>query len=57
MQASMEVIWFRPVCRTIALFPMVLGGGVAMTGTAGFQVLFAVDVGQVSTTLTDTASS
>ena len=53
----MEVIWFRPVCRTIALFPMVLGGGVAMTGTAGFQVLFAVDVGQVSTTLTDTASS
>lgn len=48
---SNELIWFRRVCRFIAVFPLVLGATVALTGTAGFEVLFSVDVEEVSPTL------
>ena len=40
-----EVAWFRRVCRMIAVFPLLLGGAMALTGVAGFQVLFGVEVG------------
>ena len=46
-----EVVWFRRVCRMIAVFPLVIGGTVAFTGTSGFQVLFGVEVGDVNNTL------
>ena len=45
-----ELIWFRRVCRFIAVFPLVLGGTIAFTGTAGFGVLFGVDAPDVSPT-------
>ena len=48
---SAEIVWFRRVCRFVAVFPIVLGGAVAPTGVAGFEVLFDVEVGDVDPTL------
>ena len=46
-----EVVWYRRVCRMVAVFPLVIGGTVVFTGNPGFQVLFGVEVGDVNNTL------
>ena len=50
MPESREAVWFRRTCRMVACFPLVLGGTIALSGTAGFEVMFGVEVGIVDST-------
>ena len=51
MAQSSELLWFRNVCRAYALIPLLVGSTVALTGTAGYEVLFRLSLGPVDPSL------
>lgn len=51
MPRSSELLWFQRVCWGIACVPLVLGSTIALTGGAGLDVVFGLDLGELDPSL------
>ncbi|MBT8469817.1 MAG: DUF4345 domain-containing protein [Deltaproteobacteria bacterium] len=51
MPRSSELIWFQRVCRGIACIPVLVGSTVALTGGAGLDLVFGLDLGKLDPSL------
>ena len=51
MDRSSEPLWFQLVCRGIACVPLLLGSTVALTGSAGLEAVFGLNLGTLDPSL------
>ena len=51
MPRSSELLWFQRVCRGIACVPLLLGTTIALTGGAGLDLVFGLDLGELDPSL------
>ena len=51
MRRSSELLWFQRVCRGIACVPLLVGSTIAITGGAGLDLVFGLDLGKLDPSL------
>ncbi len=51
MPESSELLWFQRACRGYACVPLLLGSTIALTGGAGLDLVFGLDLGELDPSL------